>query len=66
MKHLSLVVGCVDAQLLDKAAIARIASLPSKEVLLAQVCGTLKAPLTSFVYGLNAMIVQLVGCFKRN
>src|SRR5437667_2773097 len=46
-----LVVGCVDERLLDKAAISRIASLPSKEVLLAQVCGALNAPLTTFVYG---------------
>lgn len=62
---LCLVVGCVDAQLLDKMAITRIASLPSKEVLLAQVCGALNAPLTSFVYGLNSMIIKLVVALKE-
>ncbi len=62
---LGLVVGCVDAQLLDKVAITRIASLPSKEVLLAQVCGTLNAPLTSLVCGLNSMIVKLLVAIKE-
>lgn len=60
-----LVVGCVDAQLLDAAAITRIASLPSKEVLLAQVCGALNAPLASFVHVLNAMTLRLVVALKE-
>jgi large subunit ribosomal protein L10 len=62
---LGLVVGCLDAQLLDKVAIARIASLPSREVLLAQVCGTLNAPLTSFVHVLNAMTQRLLVALKE-
>ncbi|HSC24940.1 MAG TPA: 50S ribosomal protein L10 [Candidatus Babeliales bacterium] len=62
---LGLVVGCIDAQFLDKAAITRIASLPSKEVLLAQLCGTLNAPLISFVCGLNSMIVKLLVALKE-
>lgn len=62
---LGLVVGCVDEQLLDKAAISRIASLPSKEVLLAQLCGTLNAPLTTFVYGLNSVLVKLLVALKE-
>lgn len=62
---LGLVVGCVDAHLLDKTAIGRIASLPSKEVLLAQLCGTMKAPLTSFVFGLNSVLVKLLVALKE-
>ena len=62
---LGLVVGCVDAQLLDAMAISRIASLPSKEVLLAQVCGTLNAPLTSLVCGLNSIMVKLLVALKE-
>jgi large subunit ribosomal protein L10 len=62
---LGLVAGCVDARLLDKTAITRIASLPSKEVLLAQLCGTLNAPLTSFVFGLNAVLVKLLVALKE-
>jgi large subunit ribosomal protein L10 len=64
-ESLGLVVGCVDAQILDKTAIVRIASLPSKEVLLAQLCGTLNAPLTSFVFGLNSMIAKLLIALKE-
>src|SRR5213075_729593 len=60
-----LVVGCLDAQLLDKVAIVRIATLPSKEVLLAQVCGTLNAPMAGFVYGLNFMIMRLLIALKE-
>jgi large subunit ribosomal protein L10 len=48
-KSLGLVAGCVDTELLDKTAILRMASLPSREVLLAQLCGTLKAPLIKFL-----------------
>ncbi|HEX4068874.1 MAG TPA: 50S ribosomal protein L10 [Candidatus Babeliales bacterium] len=62
---LGLVIGCVDARLLDKAAITRIASLPSKEVLLAQLCGTLNAPLTSFVFGLNSVMVKFLLALKE-
>ena len=62
---LGLVVGCLDAQLLDKSAISRIATLPSKEVLLAQLCGTLNAPITSLMYGLNSVIVKLLVALKE-
>jgi large subunit ribosomal protein L10 len=62
---LGLIVGCLDAQLLDKGAISRIASLPSREVLLAQVCGTLNAPIASFVYVLNAMTTRLLITLKE-
>jgi large subunit ribosomal protein L10 len=64
-ESLQLVVGCLDAQLLDKQAIVRIASLPSKEVLLAQLCGTINAPLTSFVGVLNQLIVRFLRVLKE-
>ena len=62
---LGLVVGCVDARLLDKVAIDRIANLPSKEVLLAQLCGTLNAPMTSLVCGLNSVLVKMLVALKE-
>jgi len=55
---LGLVVGCLDAELLDQSAIARIASLPSREVLLAQLCGTLKAPLAKLAFVLSEVQKQ--------
>jgi len=62
---LGLVVGCVDARVFDAAAITRIATLPSREVLLAQVCGALNAPLISFVHVLNAMPLRLLLVLKQ-
>lgn len=64
-KALRLVVCCLDSQLLDEKAIVRIASLPSKEVLLAQVCGAVKAPLAGFVQVLNVMILRLLWALKQ-
>jgi|SRR5579872_6849118 len=42
---LHLISGCMDSAVIDNQMITRIASLPSREVLLAMVCGTLKAPI---------------------
>lgn len=64
-KAFNLVIGCLDARLLDRTAIAYIASLPSKEVLLAQVCGTLNAPITGFVHGLNSILVSFLVALKE-
>lgn len=64
-ESLQLVVGCLDAQLLDKQAIVRIASLPSKEVLLAQLCYLINSPLQSFVGVLNQLLVRFVVLLKE-
>lgn len=55
---LGLVVGCMDAGILDKAGIIRIASLPSKDVLLAQLCGVLQAPLMQLLLVLEEVKKQ--------
>jgi large subunit ribosomal protein L10 len=52
---LGLVVGCADAALMTTDAIMRIASLPSRDVLLAQTCGTIKAPIVKLVCVLEAL-----------
>ena len=57
-QELGLVVGCLDAEILNPAAITKIASLPSKEVLLAQLCGVLKAPLTKLLVVLQEVNKQ--------
>ncbi len=46
----------VDGRLYDKKAIAQLALLPSREVLLSQVLGTLIAPMTTFLGAINAML----------
>ncbi len=62
---LRLIVGSLDSQLLNEEAIVRIASLPSKGILLAQVCGTVKAPLVGFVRALNMLITRLLWVLKE-
>lgn len=46
----------VDGRLFDEAAIKVLATLPSREVLLAQVLGTLIAPMTTFLAALDATL----------
>jgi large subunit ribosomal protein L10 len=43
---LQLVMGHFESKILDKSEIKFLATLPSREVLLARVCGTLMAPIT--------------------
>jgi large subunit ribosomal protein L10 len=46
----------VDGRLFDEASIKVLATLPSREVLLAQVLGTLIAPMTTFLAALDATL----------
>ncbi|MCA9770050.1 50S ribosomal protein L10 [Candidatus Dependentiae bacterium] len=62
---LSLIVACLDEQLLDSELIGRIANLPSRAVLLAQVCGTIKAPISGLVSIFNQMPARLVWALKQ-
>lgn len=50
---LKLVAGCVDSEVLDSKGVVTIASLPSREVLLAQLCGLLKAPVLQFLLAIK-------------
>lgn len=62
---LELVVGCLDRKILQKNDVIRIATLPSREVLLAQVAGTLNAPISSLASVLNVLIVRLLWTLKQ-
>ncbi len=46
----------VDGSLYDAKAIARLAALPSLEVLLSQLIGTFIAPMTTFLGAVNALL----------
>ncbi len=56
----SLVVGCFESKLIDKDMIKFLATLPPRPVLLAQVCGTIKAPLVGHVSLLHQMLARLL------
>ena len=57
---LKMVAGSLDSKLVDAATLTRLASLPSREVLLAQVCGVLKAPISKL-----AFVVQQISNKKQ-
>ena len=59
-KQLEVKIGILEGQLLTADAVKDLAQLPSREVLLAQVVGTMQAPITSFVRVLNANLTGLV------
>ncbi|HOB12308.1 MAG TPA: 50S ribosomal protein L10 [Syntrophomonadaceae bacterium] len=59
-KKLEVKVGILEGQLVGAEKIKALADLPSKEVLVAQVLGTLQAPITNLVYVLNANLTGLV------
>lgn len=50
---LQLVAGCVDNKIYNGSMVVKIASLPSREVLLAQLCGALKSQLVRFVLAIK-------------
>lgn len=60
---LTVVAGYLDEQVVPAETVTRIASLPPRPVLLAQVCGTIKAPITRCVgvfAGLQRKLVMVV------
>lgn len=59
-KKLDVKVGILEGQIVEPDKIKELAELPPREVLLAQVLGTMQAPITSFVYVLNANLTGLV------
>lgn len=64
---LQLKVGVMDGALLDKAKIKMLATLPSKDVLRAQLLGLFASPMTKFVCTLSAVpsgFVRVLGSQK--
>lgn len=59
-QKLQVKAGVLSEKVIDSGQIKEIASLPTREVLLAKLCGSLNRPVTSFVYVLNDMIARTV------
>lgn len=57
--------GFYETQVLSMEQVVFFATLPSREVLLGQVLGTLQAPIAQFVRLLNLLIVRLLYVLKR-
>lgn len=60
-KHelLEIVAGCCESQFFDKQGVVALAKVPSREVLLARLCGVLQAPIAKL-----AFVVAQVGAQK--
>jgi Ribosomal protein L10 len=59
-KLFEIKLGMLDGKMISQDEIKQLAALPSREVLLGQVVGTMQAPITSFVRVLNANLTGLV------
>lgn len=59
-----LQAGLLDMQVLDKGSVEALASLPSREILLGRMCGTLMAPAGNLVRVLAMSIGSLVCALK--
>lgn len=59
-EHIKIKGGLVDGKPIDVAGVKALASLPSKEVLIARIMGSLNAPVTNFVGVLSATLRSLV------
>lgn len=62
-KHdaLEIVAGCCESKLFDKQGVVALAKVPSREVLLARLCGVLKAPAVKLVWILGQVSAQKSG-----
>ncbi len=59
-KKLEVKIGLVDGKMISSDQVKELAELPPREALIAQVLGTMQAPITSFVTVLDANITGLV------
>ncbi len=64
-KNLEIKSGILEKQMISAEKIKNLADLPSREVLVATVLGTMQAPITSFVRVLNANITGLARALEQ-
>ena len=57
-KKLELVAGIVQGEIFDEAKVKQLATIPSREILIAKLLGSFKAPLSNLAYLLNAIKEQ--------
>ena len=60
-KKASFKCGVVEGKVLDEKGVTALSELPSKEVLIARIMGSLNAPITNFVYALEAIRKKMAG-----
>jgi len=64
-KDLEILSGFFESKVLSRQEVEFLASLPSKEVLLSQLVGTLQAPIRNFAQVLQMLITRLAYALKQ-
>ena len=64
-RKMEVKVGLLDGKAIRAEQVKILSELPDREVLIAQVLGTMKAPITSFVYVLNANLTGLARAIEQ-
>ncbi len=66
-KHEALQIkgGYFESQVLSVEAVKELATLPSREELLAYVCGTIQAPATQLIYAIQRIMMQFVWVLEQ-
>lgn len=57
-------IGLVDGRPITADQVKRLAGLPSRDVLLSQLAGTMQAPVAQLVGVMNSMLYQMVGALE--
>ena len=57
-------IGLVDGRPVTPAQVKRLADLPPREVLLAQLAGYIQAPMAQFAGVMNGLLYQMVGALE--
>ena len=64
-RKMEVKVGLLDGKVIRAEQVKILSELPDREVLISQVLGTMKAPITSFVYVLNANLTGLARAIEQ-
>jgi len=63
-RRLPVVAGLVEGRVLDADDVRMLAELPPRDILLAQLAGTMQLPLTSLAGAMQALLSQLAGALE--
>jgi len=64
-RKMEVKIGILDGKVITAEQVRILSELPSREVLIAQVLGTMQAPITSLVYVLNANLTGLARAIDK-
>ena len=56
IESFEILAGYLDGKVVDKATVIQLADIPSKEVLIAKLLGSIKSPLYNFAYAIQAIV----------